>query len=247
MVRYLITFSYDGSGFDGYQKQPKHRTVQGELEKVLKQINDNKKVDVHASGRTDKGVHALNQKAHFELDVTITESKLKMALNSYLPDDIYIISAEVVPETFHARYNVKAKEYMYKINIGEYNPLERNYIYQYNKALDVVAMERALKYLEGEHDFESFSPSNNEKDNFVRTISQTNLIRDLKNPNQITIIFLGTGFLRYMIRNMIGTLIEIGEGKRKAEDIIGIINAKDRKAAGPTSCPEGLYLRNVFY
>jgi len=247
MVRYLITFSYDGSGFDGYQKQPKHRTVQGELEKVLKKINNDKKVEVQASGRTDKGVHALNQKAHFELEVTITESKLKMALNSYLPNDIHIKTVEVVPDTFHARYNVKAKEYMYLINIGEYNPLERNYVFQYNKTLDIVAMERALKYLEGEHDFESFSPANNEKENFVRTISQTNLIRDLKNPNKITIIFLGTGFLRYMVRNMIGTLIEIGEGKRKAEDIIEIINAKDRKAAGPTSCPEGLYLRNVFY
>ena len=136
---------------------------------------------------------------------------------------------------------------MYLINIGEYSPLERNYVYQYNKPLDIVAMERALKYLEGEHDFESFSPSNNEKENFVRTISQTNLIRDLKNPNKITILFLGTGFLRYMVRNMIGTLIEIGEGKRKAEDIIEIIEAKDRKSAGPTSSPEGLYLKNVFY
>lgn len=247
MVRYLITFSYDGSGFDGYQKQPKHRTVQGELEKALKSINNNKKVDLQASGRTDKGVHALNQKAHFDLDVTITEEKLKMALNSLLPNDIYVKQAEQVLDTFHARYNVKAKEYMYLINIGEYNPLERNYVYQYNKPLDIVAMERALKYLEGEHDFESFSPSNNEKENFVRTISQTNLIRDLKNPNKITILFLGTGFLRYMVRNMIGTLIEIGEGKRKAEDIIEIIEAKDRKSAGPTSSPEGLYLKNVFY
>ena len=170
-----------------------------------------------------------------------------MALNSYLPNDIYIKQVEVVPETFHARYNVTAKEYMYIINIGEYNPLERNHVFQYNKQLDIVAIERALKYLEGEHNFKSFSPSNNEKDNFVRTITQTNLIRDIKNTNKITILFLGTGFLRYMIRNMIGTLIEIGEGKRKAEDIIEIIKAEDRAVAGPTSCPEGLYLRNVFY
>ena len=247
MVRYLITFSYDGLDFDGYQKQPKKRTVQGELEKVLKSINNNKKVDVQSAGRTDKGVHAMNQKAHFDLDVTITESKLKMALNSYLPKDIYVKKVEEVPDTFHARYNVKAKEYMYLINIGEYNPLERNYVYQYNKPLDIVAMERALKYLEGERDVTSFSPTNNDKDNYVRTISQTNLIRDIKNTNMITIIFLGTGFLRYMVRNMIGTLIEIGEGKRKAEEIIDIIEAKDRKSAGPTSNPEGLYLKNVFY
>lgn len=247
MVRYLITFSYDGSGFNGYQRQPKLRTVQGELEKALKKLNDDKKVEVHASGRTDKGVHAINQKAHIDLDITINEDKLKMALNSLLPEDIYIKSAEIVSDTFHGRYNVKAKEYMYLINTGEYNPLERNYVYQYNKSLDIVEMERALKYLEGEHDFRSFVCTQDEKENCVRTITQTNLIRDLRDPNKITILFLGTGFLRYMIRNMIGTLIKIGEGKMKAEDIIPLIDKKDREAAAPTAAAEGLYLRNVFY
>ena len=226
MKRFLITFSYDGSNFNGYQKQPKLRTIQGEMEKALKKINNNKKVEIQASGRTDKGVHALNQKAHFDLDVEIDENKLKMALNTYLPDDIHVKTVEEVSDTFHARYNVQAKEYMYLINVGEYDPLERNYVYQYNKPLDVVEMERALKYFEGEHDFTSFV---------------------CKNTNKITILFVGTGFLRYMVRNMIGTLIKVGEGKLKAEDIIPIIEKKDRKAACPTANPEGLYLRNVFY
>lgn len=247
MVRYLITFSYDGSGFSGYQKQCGKRTIQDELEKALKKINNDKDVDVFASGRTDKGVHALNQKAHFDLDITITDEKLKMALNSNLPDDIYVKEIERKDSDFNARYKVEAKEYIYKINIGEYNPLERNYIYQYNKKLDIVEMERALKYLEGEHNFKSFTLSTDDCDNYVRTISQTNLTRDLKNPNLITITFLGNGFLRHMIRTMIGTLIQVGEGKKKAEEIIDIIKKEDRRSAGPTCNPEGLYLKNVFY
>lgn len=246
-MRYLITFAYDGSGYKGYQKQPKKKTIQGELEKALKTINNDTKVEVHASGRTDAGVHAHNQKAHFDLEINIAPSNLQKALNSLTPKDIYIRRVEPVSETFHARFNVKAKEYVYKINMGEYDPIERNYVYQYNKKLDVVEMERALKYLEGEHDFKSFSKADEEKEDYVRRIVQTNLIRTLKNVNKIEIVFLGTGFLRYQVRNMVGTLIEIGEGKRKSEDIIEILNAKDRRKAGKTAAPEGLYLNDVFY
>jgi tRNA pseudouridine38-40 synthase len=242
-----MTFSYDGSNYSGYQKQPKSKTIQAEIEKVLKLINDNHKVDIHASGRTDAKVHALNQKAHFDLDIDITVDKLKQALNSMLPDDIYVKNIEIVSNTFHARFNVKAKEYNYKINMGEYDPIEKNYVYQHNKKLDVVAIERALKYLEGEHDFKSFSKADDDKEDYVRRIVQANLIRELKNVNKITLTFLGTGFLRYMVRNIVGTLIEVGEGKRKSEDIIDILNAKDRRKAGHTANPEGLYLKDVFY
>ena len=169
------------------------------------------------------------------------------ALNSLIPEDIYIKDIVEVKDNFHARFDVKAKEYLYKINMGEYDPIERNYVYQYNKRLDVVEMERALKYLEGEHNFKSFSKTDEEKDDFTRTIVQTNLIRDIKNVNKITISFVGTGFLRYMVRNMVGTLIEIGEGKRKSEDIITILKSEDRREAGKTANPEGLYLKDVFY
>ena len=202
MTRYFITFSYDGTNFSGYQKQPRARTIQNELEK---------------------------------------------ALNSLLPEDIHIKNVEEVSDNFHARYNAKGKEYIYKINMGEYNPLERNYVYQYNNRLDVTEIERAMKYLEGTHNFKSFTKTDEEKDDYVRTLSQTNLIRDLKDVNKITLVFVGTGFLRYMVRNMVGTLIEVGEGKRKSEDIITILKEQNRTHAGKTAAPEGLYLKNVFY
>lgn len=245
-MRYLMTFSYDGSKYKGYQKQPKAKTIQSEIEKALKTIN-NGEVTINASGRTDAGVHAINQKAHFDLDNEMDVEKLKYSLNSLTPDDIYIKKVEEVSNDFHARFNVRAKEYIYKINMGEYNPIEKDYIYQYSKKLDLVEMERAMKYLEGEHDFKSFSKADEEKDDFVRTIVQTNMIRDFRNVNKFTLSFLGTGFLRYQVRNMVGLLIEIGEGKRKSEDILGIIDAKDRRKAGITAPSQGLYLKDVLY
>jgi len=247
MQRFLMTFSYDGTNFNGYQKQPKMRTIQSEIEKALKKINDGKSVVIVASGRTDAKVHAYNQKAHFDLDLNITTEKLTKAINSLLPEDIYIKEIEKVSDDFEARFNVKAKEYIYKINLGEYNPLERNYVYQYNKILDIVSITRALKYLEGEHNFKAFTPASETKENYIRKINQTNLIRDIKNLDNITIVFLGTGFLKYMVRNMVGTLIEIGEGKRKPEDILTILENQDRNMAGKTASPEGLYLNDVYY
>ena len=246
-MRYLMTFAYDGTNYKGYQKQPKAKTIQEEIEKVLGKVQGEKKIDIHASGRTDAHVHALAQKAHFDLENEVDCDKLKHSLNSLLPGDIYVKEIEQVPDTFHARYHVKAKEYIYRMNLGEYDPIERNYVYQYNRRLDVVEMERALKYLEGEHDFKSFTKADEEQDDYVRRIVQTSIVRDAKNVNKITISFLGTGFLRYMVRNIVGTLIEIGEGKRKSEDIIEILNAKDRQAAGITANLEGLYLKDVFY
>ena len=236
-MRYLITFSYDGSKFKGYQKQPRLKTVQGELEKALKELSG-KDISVSGSGRTDAGVHALNQKAHFDLDMNITCDKLQKALNSFLSDYIYVKKVEEVSEDFHARFNVSAKEYIYKISMGEYNPIERDYIFQYNKKLDLVEMERALKYLEGTHDFKSFSKADEEKEDFTRTIIQTNLIRNVKDVNRFIISFLGTGFLRYQVRNMVGLLIEIGEGKRKSEDVLDLLEAKDRRKAGITAPTE---------
>lgn len=246
-MRYFITFCYDGSKYKGYQKQTRAKTVQGELEKALKKINSDLTVDVVASGRTDAGVHALNQKAHFDLKNDIDLAKLKNSINSLIPNDIYLKKIETVSDDFHARFNVRAKEYIYKVNMGEYNPLEKDYIYQYNKKLDLVEMERALKYLEGEHDFQSLSKADEEKKDFIRTIVQTNIFRNMKDVNEFIISFLGTGFLRYQVRNMVGLLIEIGEGKRKSEDVLNILNAKDRKKAGITAPPEGLYLKDVFY
>ncbi len=246
-MRYFITFSYDGSKYNGYQKQPRVKTIQGELEKALKQINSGKAVSLSASGRTDAGVHAYNQHAHFDMEDKMPCSKLRSAINSLIPDDIYVKSICEVPEDFHARFNVKAKEYIYKINMGVYNPIEKDYVYQYNKKLDIAEMERALKYLEGTHDFKSFTKIDEEKDNYERTIIQTSLIRDIKDVNKIIISILGTGFMRYMVRNIVGTLIEVGEGKYKSEDIIDILKAKDRKSAGLCAPACGLYLKDAYY
>lgn len=246
-MKYFMTFSYDGSNFSGYQKQPRERTVQACLENALKEINGGKIVSVCASGRTDAGVHAINQKAHFEIDKKIETDKLLRGINSLLPEDIYVKSIKEVSDDFHARFNAIGKEYIYIINMGEYNPLERNYVYQYGKRLDLSAMERGLKYLEGEHNFKSFTKSNDEIEDYVRKISQTSIVRDSKDMNKIIITFVGTGFLRYMVRNMVGLIIEIGEGKRKPEDIIRILKEEDRTLAGKTAPACGLYLRNVFY
>ena len=246
-MRYFMTFSYDGTAYRGYQKQPGEKTIQEEIEKILTKINSEKNVSISATGRTDAGVHALNQKAHFDLEHDVEEEKLRDSLNKMLPDDIYVKRIEKVSKNFHARFDVKAKEYIYKINIGEYNPLERNYVYQYNKRLDVSEMERALKYLECEHNFKSFTKMNSEKDDYVRTIIQATLIREVKNVNEIVISLVGTGFLRYMVRNIVGLLIEIGEGKRKSEEIYTILQAEDRSAAGKIAPPNGLYLKDVFY
>ena len=242
-----MTFSYDGTNFNGYQKQPRKRTIQKEIEDVLKQINNNKSVTIHSSGRTDAGVHAINQKAHFEMNIKITPERLIRGMNSLLPGDIYIKNIELVSDDFHARFDAIGKEYIYIINMGEYNPIEKNYVYQLCKKLDVVAMERGIKYLEGEHNFKSFVKTDEEVLDYVRKISQTTIVRDSKDLNKIVITFVGTGFLRYMVRNMVGLLIEIGEGKRKPEEIIDILKHEDRRFAGKTAPSCGLYLRNVFY
>ena len=246
-MKYFMTFSYDGTNFSGYQKQPNKRTIQQEIEDVLKQINDGKSVSISASGRTDAGVHALNQRAHFSLDIEIESDRLMKGMNSLLPSDIYVKSISLVDEDFHARFSAIGKEYIYKINMGEYNPLERNYIFQYGKKLDLIEMERGIKYLEGVHNFKSFTKSDDERDDYVRKISQTMITRDNKDVNKIVITFVGTGFLRYMVRNMVGVLIEIGEGKRKPEDVMEILKSEDRRLAGKTAPSCGLYLRNVFY
>ncbi len=242
-MRYLITFSYDGSKYFGYQKQKGVNSVQEDLEKVLSLIN-NKPVSVCASGRTDAGVHANGQCAHFDIDINITPDKLKNALNGLLNGNIYVKSVVEVPDTFHARFDVKQKEYIYKINTGEYSPIYKDYIYQYCKPLDVDSMKTAIKSFEGEHNFKSFTKANVETNNFVRTIYSTAITKD---NDIITIKFVGNGFMRYMVRNMVGFLIEIGEGKRNISDVNSVLLEEDRTKAGKTAPPEGLYLNKVTY
>ena len=170
-MRYLMTFSYDGTNYYGYQKQPSKITIQGVLETALTKINKNINVYVHSSGRTDSKVHALNQRAHFDLDININEEKLRRALNGLINKDIYIKKIIKVNDNFHARFNVIKKEYIYKINIGEYDPIEKNYVYQYNKNIDIKKMKKATKHLKGTHNFKAFTKFDNQKEtDFIRTI-----------------------------------------------------------------------------
>ena len=155
MKRFKIVLAYDGVGFKGFQKQIDERTVQGELEKCLSRITK-EEISVTASGRTDAGVHAINQVCHFDTNLDISSDELLRAMNSLLPDDIYIKKVEEVDFTFHARFSAKSREYIYKLNMGEYDPFSRNYIFQYNAPLDVTSMQRAISYFEGVHDFTSF-------------------------------------------------------------------------------------------
>ena len=243
-MRYLIRYSYDGSKYNGYQKQPRTRTIQRELEKALKEINANKKVLVSSSGRTDKGVHANNQYAHFDLVINIKPNNLKRALNSILPDDIYIKDVKEVSDNFHARFDVKKKEYIYKINIGEYNPIEKDYVYQYCKKLDIEKMTVASKYLLGEHDYSSFVKKDSLKEDNVRNIYKM----DIKLKNGIILIDItGNGFMRYMVRNIVGTLIAVGENKIDPSKVREILDKKDRIYAKKTAPACGLYLKEVKY
>lgn len=246
-MRYLMTFSYDGSNYKGYQKQPNERTIQETIEKCLIRINSNEEVMIHASGRTDAKVHAINQKAHFNLTGYIPPVNLKKALNSLLPGDIYIRNIEEISPEFHARFNVKEKEYMYIMNIGEYNPMERNYVYQYNSTLDIDSMKKASKLFIGTHNFKSFTKADELREDYERTIFTADVTEDVNHLGHIIISFRGTGFLRYMVRNMVGLLIEIGEGKKSIEDVTNILKLEDRTRAGRTAPPEGLYLKDVFY
>lgn len=243
MTRYLIDFSYSGANFSGYQKQPGKRTVQDEIEKVLSSINNNS-VKLTSSGRTDALVNAIHQKAHFDLDKEIGAYKLNGALNSYLPDDIYVNSVTKVDNLFHARYMVKSKTYEYLINTGDYNPLLRTHVYQYCKPLNIRKMKKAVKYFIGKHDFTTFVSAEDKKQDKVREIYDASV--DEKD-GIIKITFKGSGFLKYQVRNMVGTLIKIGEEKVLPDIILSLLEKKDRKCAFLCAPAQGLTLTDVKY
>lgn len=243
MTRYLIDFSYSGANFSGYQKQPGKRTVQNEIEKVLSSINNNS-VKLTSSGRTDALVNAIHQKAHFDLDKKIGAYKLNGALNSYLPDDIYVNSVTKVDNLFHARYMVKSKTYEYLINTGDYNPLLRTHVYQYCKPLNIRKMKKAVKYFIGKHDFTTFVSAEDKKQDKVREIYDASV--DEK-EGIIKITFKGSGFLKYQVRNMVGTLIKIGEEKVLPDIILSLLEKKDRKCAFLCAPAQGLTLTDVKY
>ena len=243
-MRYLIAFSYDGTNFNGFESQIGYRTIEEEVNKVLRYINNDPNTHIIASGRTDKGVHAIRQIGHVDINVNITEYKLKRAMNSLLPNDIHVIETKVVERDFHARYMAKEKDYKYLLNMGEYMPCDRNYIYQFNKKLDIEAMRNAIKYFIGVHNFKSFTPNKDKRENYEREILDAFIN---VNDNILEFTFIGKGFIKYQVRNMVGLLIQIGLHKKSVESVSLILENQDRSQGFRTAHPEGLYLVNVKY
>lgn len=240
-MRYLINLSYDGSKFYGYQIQKNKVTVEGELERVLSKIL-NTKINTIASSRTDRGVHGFCQYCHFDYKDKLDLKKLCHSLNRMIDKSIYIKKIVKVDDDFHARYSVYRKEYIYKINIGEYNPLEKDYVFQYNKIIDKKLLDEFCIIMSGKHDFKSFT-SDKDKENYERDIRVS-----YKISNKILYLkFESSGFLRYMIRNIVGLLIEINDGKKKLSDIDNIFNSKNRCSLGKIGNSEGLYLNNIEF
>ena len=239
-----LTIEYDGKEFNGWQKQPNKLNIQGEIERAIEGVTK-EKVELYASGRTDAGVHAFGQVANFKTNSNIPIEKMATAINSQLKYSIRIKKAEEVEENFHSRYNCKEKTYMYIINNEEQaSAIFRNMEYHFPKKLDIEKMQKAAKYFEGEHDFSAFKSSGTSSKSSVRKIYNA----DVSTYNgRIIIKLTGNGFLYNMVRIIAGTLLEVGMGAIKPESIKEIIEDKDRKKAGKTLPPHGLYLVKVEY
>lgn len=246
MGKIKCIISYDGTNFSGFQIQPKKRTIHGEIEKALMKIHNGEHVRIQASGRTDSGVHAKAQTIQFESELNIPEYNWKKALNTLLPNDLHINYVEKVPLTFHVRYDVIEKEYRYYIwNEKGRDVFKRNYAYQFPYILDIKAMQEACRYLQGEHDFTTFSSAKaTTKGSKVRILSQ---VTCEQRGNELEFIFKGNGFLYNMVRIIVGVLLDIGQGRRMPADIEGLLTQKDRCLVGETVPPQGLYLWGVKY
>lgn len=242
-MRYKCTVCYDGTNFHGFQVQTDLRTVQEEIENVLKIICKTK-TTVYPSGRTDTKVHAIGQVFHFDSTIIMNENNMKNAINSRLSKDIYITNVEKVDENFHARFNSKKKEYHYKIALGEYNPLLINYLYYPSyKNFNIDLMIEASKIFIGTHDFKSFT-KNKTIENTVRTIYDILFEID---KDVLTIKFIGNGFLHNMVRILVAMLFEVALGKISINDLKMILEAKNRVYAPKIAPPNGLYLYKVTY
>lgn len=245
MKNYRMVIQYDGTRYDGWQKQGNTgNTIQSRLEAVLGRMTG-EKPEVIGSGRTDAGVHAAWQTANVHMNTEKTPQEIMSYINQYLPDDIAVIRLEEAPDRFHSRFNATGKVYTYWIEMSPKCPVfQRKYIYTLGERLDVEVMRQAAKLLCGTHDFKSFCTKSSGKKSSVRTV---NAIDIHERGTQLEIQVSGGGFLYNMVRILVGTLIEAGLGKRKPESMKEILEAKDRRAAGPTAPPCGLFLTAVQY
>ena len=246
MERIKCIVSYDGTDFSGYQIQPNKRTIQGEFEHVLSKIHKGDNIRIYASGRTDAGVHAVGQVIHFDTPLKMKECNWMKAINTLLPEDIYVKKCTIASPNFHARFSAKEKEYRYYIDYSkERNVFKRNYAYHYPYDLDINRIQKACKHLEGTHDFTTFSSAKTTtKGDKVRTLYEVSCS---KNVDTIRFVVRGNGFLYHMVRIIIGVLLDVGRGFMEPEDIVDMIEKRDRKYAGKTVPPQGLYLYEVKY
>ena len=245
---YKLLLSYDGSRYFGFERQnDQELTIQGKLEAVLSAMprNDTEKVETFSAGRTDAGVHARGMCCNVFLDTNLTEEEIQEYCNHYLPEDIGINSVKKASERFHARYLARGKVYRYSCYIGKNKDVfERKYLYHLEEEPDIEEMKRAGAYLVGEKDFKSFSGNPTMKKSTVRKIFNIDILR---NGNILRFYFHGSGFLQYQIRIMVGTLLEVGYHKKRAEEMEEILLSRDRRRAGYTAPAKGLCLMKVEY
>lgn len=257
MTRWMLTIEYDGRPYAGYQIQPDIATVQGEIEKAIYKFCQ-QKISITAAGRTDSGVHALAQIAHFDLEYKNADGSdrpldgfgLAKAINAYLrPQPIVIVDAREVSEDFHARFGAKHKLYTYRIINRPYGlGLDQGRAWWRKTHLDVAAMQEAATVFIGRHDFTSFRDTECQAKSPIRTVDGIDIeTHEILNGQEIIFHTRGMSFLHHQVRNMVGTLTLVGEGKWNANDVKNALDAKDRKAGGPTAPSDGLYLVKINY
>lgn len=240
-MHYLISMKYDGSKFYGFQRLKEKASIQKTLEEALSIINK-QEVQIKGAGRTDHKVHALDQKASFSLNINISPARLKEAINSLVKPYIYITNVQTVDENFHARFNVYEKEYIYKINLGEYDPLLQDYTYQPNYQLNIKEMKKCAKIFTGVHNFQNFvSGTRANYDCIIYSIAFT------KKKNILEIKFKGKSFYRYMVRNLVGAMLDVSNKKVTLKDIEESLNNPTIKKQFSTALPQGLYLSKITY
>ncbi len=242
--RFAIKIEYDGTNFMGWQDQPNQRTVQSEIETALEQISG-KLTRIVGSGRTDSGVHALAQVAHFDIERDILPNKIRLALNSLMDSDIVVIQCVEVKDNFHAQHDTKSKTYEYRIlNRSSESALRRLRAWHIRSNLNIDLMREASSHLIGKVDFASFCQKKSLMSCNVRTL---NILNIEESSDEIILRITADGFLRHMVRNIVGTLVEVGRGERCPGNLPFLIESKDRTLAGPTAPSHGLFLANVDY
>ncbi|MGH9821105.1 MAG: tRNA pseudouridine(38-40) synthase TruA [Pyrinomonadaceae bacterium] len=249
-MNFRLLIQYDGTDFHGWQVQENAPTIQGELERVIGIIEDGE-VKVAGSGRTDAGVHAEGQVANVHLKRPFTPDRLRAAINGNLSRDIRIMQAASVSDDFHARFSATGKTYVYRIvNAPVMSPFARRFAHQEVRPLDVSRMAAAAHFYLGEHDWTAFSSAQADGENRVRTITEASiesLSVERLGGRLIQFRISANGFLRYMVRSIVGTLLEIGRGEKDPQAIQTAISTGDRNLAGPTAAANGLTLLKVFY